>query len=147
MSGRLENNRTPASRDNGGRPMPPDLMPHMEMTGSRVERIEAPNFGDIEVIWLRISPELSLHLIQRSTVEAAGGPLRGTTGILRHPIRLLPAVTTSASPSPISTPSFNLSRQDKGIETFLTRQPEGKTKQLFFFDVDGNGLEVVNREN
>ncbi|KAG0470691.1 hypothetical protein HPP92_017391 [Vanilla planifolia] len=49
-----------------------------------VERIEAPNFGDIEVIWLRISPELSLHLIQRSTVEAAGGPLRGTTGILRH---------------------------------------------------------------
>ncbi|PKU64974.1 hypothetical protein MA16_Dca004589 [Dendrobium catenatum] len=29
------------------------------------ERIETPNFGDFDVIWLRLSPNLSLHLIER----------------------------------------------------------------------------------
>ncbi|XP_019108068.1 glyoxylase I 4 isoform X3 [Beta vulgaris subsp. vulgaris] len=37
---------------------------------------------------------------------------------------------------------FVLFLKDKGIETFEKTQPDGKTKQVFFFDPDGNGLEV-----
>ncbi|KAG0472241.1 hypothetical protein HPP92_016787 [Vanilla planifolia] len=111
------------------------------------ERIEAPNFGDIEVIWLRISPELSLHLIQRDPQsKLPEGPYGAPPGSFVTDPKLLPRghhICFSVS----NFDDFVQSLKDKGIETFLTRQPEGKTKQLFFFDVDGNGLEVVNREN
>lgn len=33
---------------------------------------------------------------------------------------------------------MNLFMQDKGIETFQKSLPDGKIKQVFFFDPDGN---------
>ncbi|RFS88256.1 hypothetical protein CH426_26265, partial [Klebsiella aerogenes] len=38
--------------------------------------------------------------------------------------------------------SFVQKLKDKGIEVHERTQPDGKTKQAFFFDPDGNGLEV-----
>ncbi|KAB5537842.1 hypothetical protein DKX38_015375 [Salix brachista] len=58
----------------------------------------------------------------------------------------------SASLSPILTPLSNLSSyilwqlQDKGIETFQRSVPNRPVRQVFFFDPDGNGLEVASRD-
>ncbi|GAY58301.1 hypothetical protein CUMW_186000 [Citrus unshiu] len=36
---------------------------------------------------------------------------------------------------------------EKGIQTFQRSLPDGKVKQVFFFDPDGNGLEVASRRD
>ncbi|CAI9774059.1 unnamed protein product [Fraxinus pennsylvanica] len=41
--------------------------------------------------------------------------------------------------------SFVQSLKEKGIEVHEKAQPDGKTKQAFFFDLDGNGLEVSSQ--
>ncbi|GMJ09923.1 Glyoxalase I-Like;9 [Hibiscus trionum] len=42
--------------------------------------------------------------------------------------------------------SFVQSLKDRGIQTFQKSLPNGKVRQVFFFDPDGNGLEVASRE-
>ncbi|GAB4843367.1 hypothetical protein Ancab_013333 [Ancistrocladus abbreviatus] len=108
------------------------------------DEIDSPKFGEFEVIWLRLPPYFSLHLIQR------------------NPQAKLPEGPYSAS-SPVADPKdlprghhicFSVSNFDsfvqflkgKGIETFEKTQPDGKTKQIFFFDPDGNGLEVSSQQ-
>lgn len=39
---------------------------------------------------------------------------------------------------------FNFLWQEKGIKVFETTQPDGKTKQVFFFDPDGERMLAVN---
>ncbi|KAK1264018.1 hypothetical protein QJS04_geneDACA009502 [Acorus gramineus] len=107
------------------------------------ERIETPKFGEVEVVWLRIpSSTFSLHLIERNPDS-----------------RLPEGPWTKAGPSVVADPralprghhlsfavpdfgSFVRTLKEKGIEYFEKTQPDGKTKQVFFFDPDGNGLEV-----
>ncbi|OVA05442.1 Glyoxalase-like domain [Macleaya cordata] len=103
------------------------------------ERIESPKFGAFKVVWLKLPPAFSLHLIER------------------NPESKLPEGPWSSTPAAVADPknlprghhvSFSVSNyeSDKGIETFEKTQPDGKTKQVFFFDPDGNGLEIGNWE-
>ncbi|KAL5541556.1 hypothetical protein UlMin_009266 [Ulmus minor] len=108
------------------------------------EEIESPDFGEMEVIWLNLPSAFCLHIIER------------------NPNTKLPASPWS-SDSPVLDPShlpsghhicFSASNFDsiveklkeKGIETFQKSLPNGKVKQVFFFDPDGNGLEIASRE-
>ncbi|XP_004511363.1 lactoylglutathione lyase [Cicer arietinum] len=110
------------------------------------EEVESPKFGEFKVIWLRLpSSSLYLHLIER------------------NPSNNLPEGPSSAT-SPVKDPShlprghhlcFSLSNfqsflhtlKEMGIETFEKSLPNGKIKQVFFFDPDGNGLEVASSED
>ncbi|XP_008796770.1 uncharacterized protein YwkD [Phoenix dactylifera] len=115
------------------------------------ERIEAPKFVEFEVIWLRIpfNSSFALHLIERNPQSKLPVSPYGSS--------------SSSPPSPVADPralsrghhlAFSVSNFDslvrtlkeKGIETFEATQPDGKTRQVFFFDPDGNGLEVQSRE-
>ncbi|XP_010909272.1 glyoxylase I 4-like [Elaeis guineensis] len=115
------------------------------------ERIEAPKFAEFEVIWLSLpfNPSVALHLIERNPqsklpVSPYGSSSSSPPSTVADP-RALPrghhlAFSVSNFDSLVRT------LKEKGIETFETIQPDGKTRQVFFFDPDGNGLEVQSRE-
>ncbi|XP_072986378.1 uncharacterized protein [Typha latifolia] len=110
------------------------------------EQIESPKFGDFQVVWLRLPPSLSLHLIERDP---------------QSKLPVSPYAASSAGAAVVADPSglprghhlcFALSNYDavvrtlkeKGIETFEKTQPNGKTKQTFFFDPDEEFIKSVN---
>ncbi|KAL5712606.1 hypothetical protein ACHQM5_014760 [Ranunculus cassubicifolius] len=104
------------------------------------ERLETPKFGEFQVIWLKLPPSFSLHLIQRNPeTKLPEGPF-SSTGSIADPKNLPRGHHVSFSVSNFE--SFVQTLKDKGIEVFEKTQPDGKTKQAFFFDPDGNGLEV-----
>jgi hypothetical protein len=52
------------------------------------EQIESPNFGDFDVIWLRVSPSLTMHIIQRDPQSKLPvGPYAATSSV-RDPKQL-----------------------------------------------------------
>ncbi|XP_077247774.1 uncharacterized protein LOC143887577 [Tasmannia lanceolata] len=104
------------------------------------ERIEAPKFGEFEVIWLTLPSVISLHLIERNPhSKLPEGPWSSASPIA-DPKNLPRGHHLSFAVS--NYDSFVQTLKEKGIETFEKTQPDGKTKQIFFFDPDGNGLEV-----
>ncbi|XP_057546930.1 uncharacterized protein LOC130825627 [Amaranthus tricolor] len=106
------------------------------------EQIESPKFDQFEVIWLRSSlpPYFSLHLIQRNpSTNLPEGPFSAASPI-KDPSHLPRGHHVSFSVSNFD--EFVQFLKEKGIETCEKTQPDGKTKQVFFFDPDGNGLEV-----
>ncbi|KAF5189364.1 Lactoylglutathione lyase / glyoxalase I family protein [Thalictrum thalictroides] len=105
------------------------------------ERLETPKFGEFEVIWLKLPPAFSLHLIQRDpAIKLPEGPFSATPRTIADPKNLPRGHHVSFAVS--NYDSFVQTLKDKGIEVFEKRQPDRKTKQVFFFDPDGNGLEV-----
>ncbi|URE39428.1 cysteine synthase [Musa troglodytarum] len=94
------------------------------------ERIEAPKFGEFEVIWLRLPPSFSLHLIEkdpRSKLPERPSAVADPSALPRgHHICF--AVSNYEA--------FVQTLKEKGIKTFEKTQPDGKTKQVFFFDPD-----------
>ncbi|XP_042447053.1 uncharacterized protein LOC122034230 [Zingiber officinale] len=100
------------------------------------ERIDSPKFGEFEVIWLRLPPSFSLHLIERDPKSK----LAEVPSTVLDPSALPRGHHISFGVS--NYDAFVQSLKEKGIETFEKTQPDGKTKQVFFFDPDGNGLEV-----
>ncbi|KAJ3697055.1 hypothetical protein LUZ61_000760 [Rhynchospora tenuis] len=111
------------------------------------EQMETPNFGDFDVIWLRISPSLSMHIIQRdplSTLPVSPYAVGAASSVIKDPKQLSRGHHLAFSVSNFDSFVHNL--KYKGIEVFQKTQPDGKTKQVFFFDPDGNGLEVMSRE-
>ncbi|KAF3325166.1 lactoylglutathione lyase [Carex littledalei] len=109
------------------------------------EQIESPNFGDFDVIWLRVSPSLSMHIIQRDPQSKLPvGPYAASSSV-RDPKQLPRGHHVSFSVSNFDSVVQKL--KEKGIETFQKSQPDGKTKQLFFFDPDGNGIEIMSRDS
>ncbi|XP_010277153.1 PREDICTED: uncharacterized protein LOC104611672 [Nelumbo nucifera] len=112
---------------------------YQEILGFEV--IESPKFGEFEVIWLRLSPVFSLHLIERNPeTKLPEGPW-SSAATIADPKNLPRGHHISFSVS--NYDSFVQTLKEKGIETFEKTQPDGKTKQVFFFDPDGNGLEVI----
>ncbi|KAF9622625.1 hypothetical protein IFM89_032524 [Coptis chinensis] len=108
------------------------------------ERIEAPKL-EFGVIWLKHpSSSLSLHLIERNpNYKLPEGPFSAATpGAVNDPEHLARGHHVAFGVT--NYESFVQTLKDKGIPIFENRQPDGKTKQLFFFDPDGNGLEVGN---
>ncbi|XP_044486360.1 uncharacterized protein LOC123211634 [Mangifera indica] len=108
------------------------------------EEIEAPNFA-VEVIWLNLRGAFALHLIEKSSVtKLPEGPYSATSPVLdaSHLPRSFHICFTRDKYE-----SFVQTLQDKGIQTFQRSILNGKVKQIFFFDPDGNGLEVASKSN
>ncbi|XP_068651114.1 uncharacterized protein [Aristolochia californica] len=104
------------------------------------ERIESPNFGGGEVIWLVLPPYFSLHLIERNPESKLPEGPWSSTDAVADPKNLPTGHHLSFAVSNYDSVVQNL--KERGIEVFEKIQPDGKTKQAFFFDLDGNGLEV-----
>ncbi|XP_030543390.1 glyoxylase I 4 [Rhodamnia argentea] len=109
------------------------------------EEVESPNF-EFKVIWLSLpSTGFFLHLIERSPeTRLPEGPYSATSPTVDP--KYLPGghhVCFSIS----NFDAFVQTLKEKGIETFQRALPNGKVKQIFFFDPDGNGVEVASRED
>ncbi|WMV47743.1 hypothetical protein MTR67_041128 [Solanum verrucosum] len=119
------------------------------------EKVEAPRF-EFDVIWLKLAPAFYLHLIERDpTTKLPEGPWSATSAVA-DPKNLPRGHHVCFTISNFD--SFVQKLKEKGIEVQEWTQPDGKTKQAFFFDPDGkvfnsitygsqsagNGLEVSN---
>ncbi|KAJ3674759.1 hypothetical protein LUZ60_005375 [Juncus effusus] len=109
------------------------------------ERIESPDFGDFKVVWVRASPTLSIHIIERDPQSKLPVSPYGAHSSVRDPKLLRRGHHVCFSVSNFE--SFVEKLKEKGIENYQTAQPDGKTKQVFFFDPDGNGIEVQGHLN
>ncbi|KAI3506278.1 hypothetical protein L1887_28635 [Cichorium endivia] len=106
------------------------------------ERIESPKF-EFKVIWLRQPPSFCLHLIERDpNTKLPEGPWSANDAVA-DPKKLYRGHHLCFTVSNLD--SFVKTLKEKGIETHERTQPNGKTKQVFFFDPDGNGLEVASQ--
>ncbi|KAK8622448.1 hypothetical protein V6N13_117360 [Hibiscus sabdariffa] len=108
------------------------------------EEIESPDFGEFKVIWLNLPGAFPMHLIERNPLtKLPEGPYSSTAAVA-DPSNLPRGHHVCFTVSNFD--SFVQSLKDKGIETFQRSLPNGKVRQVFFFDPDGNGLEVASRE-
>ncbi|KAL8139550.1 hypothetical protein V2J09_005571 [Rumex salicifolius] len=98
------------------------------------EQIESPDFGGLETIWLRLPPSFSIHIIQRNPESRLPeGPWSSTSAVTDP--KFLPTghhICISVT----NFDSFVRSLKERGIETFEKSLPDGKVKQVFFFDPD-----------
>ncbi|KAL0561402.1 hypothetical protein IC582_001828 [Cucumis melo] len=118
---------------------------YKEMFG--FEEIESPDFGALKVIWLNLPSAFQLHLIERDpNSKLPEGPCSATSPVA-DPSHL-PRGHHICFSVPISNfDSLVHALKEKGIQTFEKTLPNGKVKQVFFFDPDGNGLEIASRED
>lgn len=106
------------------------------------QQVESPKF-EFDVIWLKLEPSFYLHLIERDpTTKLPEGPWSSTSAVA-DPKNLPRGHHICFSVSNFD--SFVQAVKEKGIQIHHRTQPDGKTKQAFFFDPDGNGLEVSGR--
>ncbi|CAM8924392.1 unnamed protein product [Rhodiola kirilowii] len=107
------------------------------------ERIESPKL-DFNIIWLSLPPDhaVQIHIIERN--PEVNLPEGASHSALDHDPNFLRRghhVCFSVS----NFHSFLQTLMEKGIKTHESSQPGSKVKQVFFFDPDGNGLEVASR--
>ncbi|KAL3505929.1 hypothetical protein ACH5RR_031311 [Cinchona calisaya] len=106
------------------------------------EQVESPK-REFEVIWLKLGPSFYLHLIERDpTAKLPESPWSASSAVA-DPKNLPRGHHICFSVSNFD--SFVQTLKEKGIEIHQKTQVDGKTKQVFFFDPDGNGLEVSSR--
>ncbi|KAL3828783.1 hypothetical protein ACJIZ3_017585 [Penstemon smallii] len=106
------------------------------------EQVENPKF-DFGVIWLKLGSSFYLHLIERDpNTKLPEGPWSATSAVADP--KNLPRGHHVCIYIP-NFDSFVQSLKDKGIKIHERVQADGKTKQVFFFDPDGNGLEVSSQ--
>ncbi|BBN11965.1 hypothetical protein MPTK1_5g16330 [Marchantia polymorpha subsp. ruderalis] len=107
------------------------------------QNIQTPKeFGD-SVVWLSLPPSHSLHIIKRNPESRLPESPFTATDDARRDERALPMAHHL---------SFRVSDYDAAIELLKEKsipyyektQQEGRIKQAFFFDPDGNGLEIGN---
>ncbi|XP_042516782.1 uncharacterized protein YwkD-like [Macadamia integrifolia] len=115
---------------------------YQEILGFEV--IESPKFSEFEVVWLRLPPAFSLHLIERNPESRLPEGPYSTPEPIANPKNLPRGHHICFAVSNFD--SFVQTLKEKGVEVFQKTQPDGKTKQVFFFDPDGNGLEVGSWE-
>ncbi|KAF4353139.1 hypothetical protein G4B88_003016 [Cannabis sativa] len=107
------------------------------------EEIESPNFGDFKVIWLNLPSAFALHLIERDpTTKLPEGPWSATSPVA-DPSHIRRGHHICFSVSNFESFVQTL-KSEKGIENFESSVPNRGVKQVFFFDPDGNGLEVAS---
>ncbi|WCJ23787.1 Lactoylglutathione lyase / glyoxalase I family protein [Euphorbia peplus] len=105
--------------------------------------IESPNFAEFKVIWLNLPQAFSMHLIERSpATNLPEGPYSAASPVL-DPSHIARGHHICFSVSNFD--SFVLTLKEKGIENFQVSVPGRPIRQVFFFDPDGNGLEVASR--
>ncbi|KAL2463833.1 Lactoylglutathione lyase/glyoxalase I family protein [Forsythia ovata] len=106
------------------------------------EQVESPKL-EFEVIWLKLGSSLYLHLIERDpNTKLPEGPWSAMSAVA-DPKNLPRGHHICLSVSNFN--SFVQTLKEKGVEVHEKTQPDGKTKQAFFFDPDGNGLEVSSQ--
>ncbi|KAM0027726.1 putative lactoylglutathione lyase [Helianthus debilis subsp. tardiflorus] len=121
-----------------------DRLAHFYQEIFGFERIESPKF-EFKVIWLRQSPSFCLHLIERDpTTKLPEAPWSAASDAVADPNKLFRGHHLCFTVSNFD--HFVTTIKAKGIQTHERTQPNGKTKQVFFFDPDGNGLEVASSE-
>ncbi|CAN6316392.1 unnamed protein product [Urochloa humidicola] len=106
------------------------------------ERVPSPAYSGFQVAWLRFpnSPGVALHLIER---DPAAAPVAVGPGAEGAPPSQLPRRHHLAF-SVADYDGFLTGLKARGTELFEKTQPDGRTRQVFFFDPDGNGLEVTS---
>ncbi|CAB4292060.1 unnamed protein product [Prunus armeniaca] len=98
------------------------------------EEIESPNL-EFKVIWLKGPGAFAFHLIERNPdYNLPEGPWSATSPVA-DPSHLPRGHHVCFSVSNFH--SFVQALKDKGIQTFEKSLPDGKIKQVFFFDPDG----------
>ncbi|KQK13892.1 uncharacterized protein LOC100832830 [Brachypodium distachyon] len=107
------------------------------------ERVPSPNYSGFQVAWLRLpgSPDVALHIIERDPAVAVSSP--AAAGTSPPPPAQLPRRHHLAF-SVADYDGFVTGLRTRGTEMFEKTQPDGRTRQVFFFDPDGNGLEVTS---
>ncbi|XP_050220082.1 uncharacterized protein LOC126670411 [Mercurialis annua] len=107
------------------------------------EEIKCPDFG-FKVIWLNLPNAFTFHLIERTpTTKLPEGPYSATSPVI-DPSHLQRGHHICFTVSNFD--SFVQALKDKGIESFQKSVPGRPIRQVFFFDPDGNGLEVQSLE-
>ncbi|KAM7280385.1 hypothetical protein ACFE04_007519 [Oxalis oulophora] len=107
------------------------------------EEIESPNFG-FNTIWISL-PGITMHFIDRvPDSNLPEGPYSATSAV-KDPSHLARGHHVCFSISNFD--SFVQSLKEKGIETFQRSVPGRNIRQVFFFDPDGNGLEVASQDD
>ncbi|XP_020162461.1 uncharacterized protein [Aegilops tauschii subsp. strangulata] len=108
------------------------------------ERVPAPAYSGFQVAWLRLpgSPDVALHIIERdpavAVAVAAPGAAQGGATPAQLPRRHHLAFSVA------DFDGFLTGLRTRGTQLFEKSQPDGRTRQVFFFDPDGNGLEVTS---
>ncbi|KAL0376629.1 UNVERIFIED_CONTAM: hypothetical protein Scaly_0780500 [Sesamum calycinum] len=106
------------------------------------EQVETPKF-DFEVIWLKLGSSFYLHLIERDpSSKLPEGPWSSASAVAD------PKDLPRGHHLCLYVPNFDSVVQnlkEKGIEVNEMTRPDGKARQAFFFDPDGNGLEVTSQ--
>ncbi|KAL3692034.1 hypothetical protein R1sor_005685 [Riccia sorocarpa] len=105
--------------------------------------VETPKeFGD-SVVWLELPPSHALHIIKRKPdSRLPESPFTCTDDVKRDESALQTGHHLSFRVSDYDAAIQLL--KEKSIPYFEKTQQEGKIKQAFFFDPDGNGLEIGN---
>jgi catechol 2,3-dioxygenase-like lactoylglutathione lyase family enzyme len=99
------------------------------------ERVLSPTYSGFQVAWLRLpkSPGVTLHLIER---DPAASPEAVAPGAAGAPPSQLPRRHHLAF-SVADYDGFVTGLKARGTELFEKTQPDGRTRQVFFFDPDG----------
>ena len=101
------------------------------------ERVPSPTYSGFQVAWLRLpapgSPDVALHLIERDPTAA---PVAVGPGAEGAPPSQLPRRHHLAF-SIADYDGFVTGLKARGTELFEKTQPDGRTRQVFFFDPDG----------
>ncbi|GLJ17722.1 hypothetical protein SUGI_0309290 [Cryptomeria japonica] len=106
-------------------------------------RIDTPDFGR-EVVWLSLQSVVALHIIRRDQNANLPETPFNTQADTK---KLDPQQITSGHHLSFAVSDYDAfvkKLNERGISTFEQIRQGGEIKQVFFFDVDGNGLEVGN---
>lgn len=105
--------------------------------------IETPSFGATEVVWLALPPSFSLHIIERNPeARLPESPLNAPADCKKDPSFLPTAHHLSFCVADYDACVKTL--KEMQIPIYEKTQQNGRIKQAFFFDPDGNGLEIGN---
>ncbi|KAF7033212.1 hypothetical protein CFC21_044332 [Triticum aestivum] len=97
------------------------------------ERVPAPTYSGFQVAWLRLpgSPDVVLHIIERDPAVAAPGAAQGVVAPAQLPRRHHLAFSVA------EFDGFIIVLRTRDTQLFEKSQPDGRTRQVFFFDPDG----------
>ncbi|KAH6559144.1 hypothetical protein KP509_1Z025600 [Ceratopteris richardii] len=97
----------------------------------------------MEVVWLSLPPSFSLHIIQRSgEAHLPESPWNAAPNSRKDPSKLPAGHHLSFCVADYDACISIL--RERQIPFFEKTQQNGKIRQAFFFDPDGNGLEIGN---
>ncbi|PIN03848.1 Glyoxalase [Handroanthus impetiginosus] len=106
------------------------------------EQVENPKF-DFDVIWLKLGSSFYLHLIERDpNTRLPEGPWSATSAV-QDP-KNLPRGHHICFYVP-NFDTFVQNLKEKGINVHEVSRQDRKLNQAFFFDPDGNGVEVTDQ--